>query len=98
MLLRYIIRYYNEDTCQSALQFDGAKNGACVPTAQGDSVKYDFPNASLYSGVTDCSGTPSVTGPLGVPNQCVATSDQNTGNALDFPYYTLTLNNTMSTM
>jgi hypothetical protein len=83
--------YYDQPNCPSILSFSGKRDGSCIPTKDGNSVLYNYPSASLFIGVNDCSGLPAETMSLGVSNQCMAAQNMPLDFDVGFPYFSLNL-------
>eukprot|EP01039_Chlorochromonas_danica_P008379 gene8379-9235_t len=94
----YILsEFSNAPDCSTTEQFEGIRDGACVPTSSTSSVFFQYPNAYSYSGVIDCSGVPVAVTPIGPLDVCVPSSTSTQPNpALQFPYFKLALNNTIA--
>lgn len=79
--------------CGSTLEYQGWRDGACVAVG-GNSKLYRYPNIYYYKGVTDCSGDPTTTTPLGPLDVC---QPAEANQPFVFPYTMMDLNATVST-
>eukprot|EP00981_Chlorochromonas_danica_P015605 scaffold13700_cov252-Ochromonas_danica.AAC.4 len=87
--------YSNKPTCPSVLEFQAIRNDVCITPDGTNSIYYSYPNATLYSGVTNCSGTPTITSLPPLASCSVAPKGEDL-LGLGFPYSSLALNSSVS--
>eukprot|EP01031_Cornospumella_fuschlensis_P026406 gene26406-31907_t len=88
----FILRqYYNDADCQSPLQFNGIRNGACLRRGHGRSIKYDYPTGTSFY-TPDCTGPPGNTFTISETGNCSSEVGNYYGaQLLSFPYTSLDL-------